>query len=920
MGFGTNRWVEVRIDRALSSHSWLHMFPMAKLFNLELSTSDHSPLLLEPRFTQSSPLEKKFHFENAWLREPVFQQIVSDVWDSCTNRDIQGKLAYCGQVLGNWGKEVTGNFNQRINLCKKNLRRLKGRRDVGAVQRYKEEQQKLYEALTQKEIFWSQRSKQLWLKEGDQNTMFFHASASARHRKNHISRLRNASGEWVEWNSGLADTISNYFTGLFTARHMDWSAITNCIQPSNTDQQNMELLKPVEEEELKAALFQIHPDKSPGPDGMTSAFYQKFWRIVGCDVVSFVRNFFNMVTLPDGINDTNVVLIPKKKNPEQLSDLRPISLCNVLYKVASKVLANRLKQVLNQVISDSQSAFIPGRLITDNIIVSFEVLHYLKRKRSGNDGYMALKLDMSKAYDRVEWPYLKFILSQMGFSEKWINLIDCCLSTVRYRVVCGNREVGPISPDGSYLYCKATEREAGNVLNLLRIFERVSGQQVNLAKSSVFFSSNTRFDVRQQVCLMMGIQEADAYSKEVLLKTVVQALPNYAMNVFLLPLEVCKDVEGMMSKFWWGSSSTAWRGKQGWRLLVRDNSLVGKVFKARYYPRGSFLSASLGSNPSFIWPSILESQNLVAKGARWSIGSSKRISILHDPWLPDESSPCVIPDHPGLIDKKVCSLVRVDRKEWDLEVISDMFVRRDIDLILSIPLSDDFDGDAWQWSKETSGSYSVRSAYKLIQETNGRWAVSDSLGFWRKLWNLKIPPKDKNILWRATVGCLPTSMQLHSRHVDVPLLCFVCNSRMESILHALVTCNFARGCWARAKVGVLAGPFTEFGDWLEEVFSKGNFEITAEARVLCWEMWKARNNLVWNQKRSSVEERQGDGNEHWNLPRYEIIKVNVDAAIFAPEGNFGVGCVARDSEGHLIEAFSSLKVGRVKPLEAEALA
>ncbi|XP_062113338.1 uncharacterized protein LOC133824468 [Humulus lupulus] len=175
MGFGTNRWVEVRIDRALSSHSWLHMFPMAELFNLEFSTSDHSPLLLDPIFTQSSPQEKKFRFENAWLREPVCQQIVSDIWDSCIDRDILGKLAHYGQVLGSWGKEVTGNFNHRIHLCKKKLSRLKGRRDVGAVQRYKEEQQKLYEALTQKEIFWRKRSKQLWLKEGDPNTKFFHA-------------------------------------------------------------------------------------------------------------------------------------------------------------------------------------------------------------------------------------------------------------------------------------------------------------------------------------------------------------------------------------------------------------------------------------------------------------------------------------------------------------------------------------------------------------------------------------------------------------------------------------------------------------------------------------------------------------------------------------------------------------------------
>jgi hypothetical protein len=125
--------------------------------------------------------------------------------------------------------------------------------------------------------------------------------------------------------------------------------------------------------------------------------------------------------VPHDLNLTYIALIPKIKNPECEADFRPISLCNILYKLISKVLANRLKKILPLVISPSQSAFILGRLITDNIFAAYETLHTMHTWMRGKKGFMEITLNMSKAYDRVEWNFLEAVMRKMGFNEWWIQ-------------------------------------------------------------------------------------------------------------------------------------------------------------------------------------------------------------------------------------------------------------------------------------------------------------------------------------------------------------------------------------------------------------------------------------------------------------------------------------------------------------------
>jgi hypothetical protein len=206
--------------------------------------------------------------------------------------------------------------------------------------------------------------------------------------------------------------------------------VQNKLTPSIIDN----LDSPFTAEDVLNAISGMKGLAAPGPYGLPAIFYHSHWNIVGPEITKIVLNVLNNQGDPSPFNNIHICLIPKKNNPQVPSDFRPISLCNVTHKIITKVIANRIKLILSDVISPNQSAFLPGRLISDNTIIAYELFHYFQQT-SSTTGFIGMKTDMAKAYDRVEWEFLQATLNFMGFPKKLIQTIMKCVSTVSFSIL-----------------------------------------------------------------------------------------------------------------------------------------------------------------------------------------------------------------------------------------------------------------------------------------------------------------------------------------------------------------------------------------------------------------------------------------------------------------------------------------------------
>nr|GEU99310.1 hypothetical protein [Tanacetum cinerariifolium] len=405
-----------KLDRVMCNMGFLDKFPNANAVFLPFECSDHSLSVLNiPSI--AGPKPKPFKFANFLAFKAEFSPIVKSVWE-------KGVLGF-----------VMFSLVSKLKLLKNPLRKLKSvQGDLAEkVQSLKVEVLKgFFAAAKDEELLLKQRSKISWFSEGDFNTKYFHNAMKEKRNKGRIEYMEDLDG-----NSFFGDSVRDQFLKNIESVLGKKKEVVPIHEPSSLFINKLSMMdadlmvKPVSLKEIKDVLFNMNDDKAPGPDGFSAKFFKGAWSIVGAKFSQAILDFFSNGKLLKEINPTIIALVPKSQTPKRVYDFRPVSCCNIVYKCISKIIANRIKGSLNSLVDDCQT-FIPSRQISDNILLSQELMRNYHRKSGPSK--VSFKIDIQKAYDSVDWGFLNQCLIHFGFPWKIINWIMNCMTSPSYTI------------------------------------------------------------------------------------------------------------------------------------------------------------------------------------------------------------------------------------------------------------------------------------------------------------------------------------------------------------------------------------------------------------------------------------------------------------------------------------------------------
>eukprot|EP00253_Pinus_taeda_P005844 PITA_05844 len=426
--------IKERLDRFLIQEGIAKNHQSIKSYLIHASASDHKPVILNlVKERNLGPLP--FKYNKIWDLQEDFRALIQNQWD----KEVIGsphfvwetKLKHLRVVIKQWEKEVANaERKKKTDLIAKMEWWHNDKESTHYSEEDLEQEKNLYKELFRQNRLEEEeqrlKSRCLWLKAGDKNTSFFHNNIKLRRAGNQIDKIE-VDGKEVKDQEEIKDAAHNHFKALLTAapQQTDSADFLSKIECKLSEEHNQELDQDITEEEIRAATFSMQQDKAPGPDGFTVAFYRQHWETIKKDFIRMIKNVFRNHKLGENTKSSHIALIPKEANPLSFDRFHPISLCNVSYKIITKILANRLKKVLPLLISENQGGFVPSRQITENVILIQEAIH-----SSNNRGEqrMIIKLDMANAFDRVDQSFLTAALKKFGISSNFISIINGCIS------------------------------------------------------------------------------------------------------------------------------------------------------------------------------------------------------------------------------------------------------------------------------------------------------------------------------------------------------------------------------------------------------------------------------------------------------------------------------------------------------------
>ncbi|KAL0310172.1 UNVERIFIED_CONTAM: hypothetical protein Scaly_2954200 [Sesamum calycinum] len=555
-----------RLDRMLVNEAWLVKWPHSKYISSHPRTSDHSPLILQSQVSRQN--SSMFRFENYMTKMVSFQRIVEEHWrHQFTGTDmyvLTRKLKSLKPIFRSLRKthgDLSHNVEQAAHFLQKAQLLSQEFKHESIILQLEKCCRLIYCKATIMEVnMLKQRAKLAWLKGGDNCSKIFFRKINARRASQRVYQIQNDDGHILTDYNAVTGEFVNYFKKLFGGSFRQSKNLEH-LQPFAknliSDEEATKITAPVQRHEIKEALFDINEDSAPGPDGFSSCFFKATWAVVGEDVCHAVMEFFNHGRLLKQLNATLITLIPKVQMPTKVGDFRPISCCNVVYKIITKIMVKRMQLVLEKLIDNCQNAFVPGRSIADNVLLAQELLSGYNQKKL--PPRCTIKVDLQKAYDMVDWDYLLAVLHLFKFPDRFIVWVEQCITTASFSISLngaihgfftstrGLRQGDPMSPylfvlvmeslhlliksttqndtnfqfhwrckelgivnlcfaDDLLLFCKADIHSATVLHGILQEFQRLAGLHANAQKSQIFFSK-AALQVQHQIQSIFGFPQ-----------------------------------------------------------------------------------------------------------------------------------------------------------------------------------------------------------------------------------------------------------------------------------------------------------------------------------------------------------------------------------------------------------------------------